>query len=937
MKSFPTILFKSTIAFVLCLSFSFNICAQDTEPSEPIVTICYASMLDSSDLRNIGYAEQHRESITGSVVKVDQKNFNQGIISDPMLLIQGRVAGLQIYNRGGDPNTTSFKRIRGLSTNLGDQSPLIVIDGIPGASLVNVDPNDIASFEILKDGSAAAIYGLRAAAGVILVTTKNGKNANGKFSIAYNGNVGISSAYPGISIMNADEFLAAGGSDLGADTDWVSEISQRGLSHTHGLALSGNLKNTSYRMAGNLRSVNGTLKHSGFDRTNFRLGLSNKSMNDKLSIDINAAFTNSKDQLGFQQAFRHAHITNPTAPVFGEDAPYVYNSAIYGGYFETFGLYDAFNPVSMIEQNQNNRNRKELLASANVGYQLTNDLTVNLRYAVQDNFMSHRAYYSSTSLYGGGAGFIGHQGRANLKDEDASFSLIETYVNQSKQFSTIKLDWTAGFAHQQFNLDKIDLNFRGVSNEDVVNLDRVDSYLLPVGAFLDEKIVTSATGNLQALFARAQLDFNKKLFFNASLRREGSSKLSDDNEWSNFMAAGAGIDLSKFMNSGSVDLLKLRIGYGITGATPAAYGLAQDRYEYIMQGDGKDTSLVHLGNSELKREQQAAFNVGLDYSIGRFFGALELYNNNNSDLVIQEWIDHPDFGTKRQYENALNLNTKGIELTLGIDVIKKKNVKYSTTLLFSKYNTTIKEYYDEPQFTGATGGPGQCCTQVMRLKEGEALGEFWGTIYEGVDEEGQPIFADVDGDGNLETDSNFAQSEDGDFTTLGSAIPDFELGWNNSLSIFGWKVNAFFRGAFGHHLFNAFRMFYEPQVPTQSFYNYVNTDLAVEGLQRAKFSSLYVENASFFKLDNLTLSRSIALKKVKSIKQLTVSLSAQNLFVITKYTGADPEPIFLDRGVNGFGVLPANNYALNALVPGLDRRTNYIPSRTISLGLRLGF
>ncbi|MCB0636833.1 MAG: TonB-dependent receptor plug domain-containing protein, partial [Lewinella sp.] len=351
----------------------------------------------------VGYGSQKEKEITSAVTSVGADEFNRGPITDPAQLLQGKVAGLQVYNRGGNPNGQSVVRLRGISTVGANTEPLVVVDGIIGASLDNVDPNDIESISVLKDGSAAAIYGSRGSSGVILVTTRSGSKDAGRVEFTYNGQVGASTAFNSVPVMDAQQFVATGGTDLGSQTNWTDEVTRTGISNVHSLAASGGAGNTSYRLSGNYRNVDGILDNSGFEQFNARLNFSTKTLNDKVTISFNSSFTNRNSDFGFNEALRYAVLYNPTAPVYGKDAPFPFASDQYGGFFETLGLFDSFNPVSIIQQNTNQGKRNEFTYGAQVGYNITNNLSITGRVAQQSTTIDNREYYPTTSLFRGNA------------------------------------------------------------------------------------------------------------------------------------------------------------------------------------------------------------------------------------------------------------------------------------------------------------------------------------------------------------------------------------------------------------------------------------------------------------------------------------------------------------------------------------------------------
>lgn len=886
----------------------------------------------------IGYGTQKEKEITSAVVSVSNEEFNRGPIADPAQLLQGKVAGLQIYNRGGDPNRPSTIRMRGISTVGANVEPLVVIDGIIGASLANVDPNDIQSVDVLKDGSAAAIYGSRGSSGVIIVTTKKGKSNKG-VELTYNGQIATSSKFRTIKNMTGDEFVAAGGTDLGARTEWLNEVTRAGISHVHGLSANGGSGNTTYRISGNLRNTQGILNNTGFDQFNTRLNLSTKGLNDRLTIDFNTSFTNKKQQYGFQEALRYAVIYNPTAPIYGKDSKYEFNEDQFGSYFETLGLFDSFNPVSVAEQNKNFGKRKEFNYGANLGYKLVDNLTLNFRIAQQSNNLGNKAYYPTTSLFRGNATSPTRKGRADLYFEDTNFKLYETYATYLTNFGNNNLTLTGGYSFQQNNFESTTWRIGDFPDNSLEFIDRleVSQDLLNAG-FIQASSDASPDEKIIAFFGRANLTIDDGLFFNASVRREGSTKLGKDNQWGIFPAVGAGVDLTKYLGLESFDNFKFRVGYGVTGSLPRFNGLSQEIRSQVNGSDGSvTTQLDRAANPDLKWEEKGEINVGLDFATGRLSGSVDVYSRNIKDFILERTVDAAVYGVDTRFENAGTMNTKGLELALNYDVIKGSKTNYTTGIVFSTYNTILDEYVIDQEMRANLGAPGQNSTAVILVKEGQEVGQIWGPVFSGqIDDKGAPILNDVNGDGVLVTGQDKALEPDVDFAVLGKGLPDFELGWTNNLQLGGWNINAFFRGAFGHSLVNSFRAFYEPQISTQSSYNFMNTSLAVPGLTSARFSSLYVEKADFFKLDNLTISRRIGLGDFKAISNLNVSLTGSNLFVLTGYTGADPEPSLVDYGNTDNGaVVDFNNP--DVLSPGLDRRNNYFSARTITLGVNFNF
>ncbi len=895
----------------------------------------------------VGYGSTTKKEITSAVTKVGEEEFNRGTINNPSELLQGKVAGLSIYNKGGNPNEDAVIRLRGISTVGSNSQPLIVIDGVIGASLNNIDPSDIDSMTVLKDGSAAAIYGSRGSSGVIIVTTKRGKS--GKTSVSYNGSVASASISNSIDRLNGDQFAAAGGTDLGNRTDWLDLVTRNAVSSIHNVAIDGGYDNTNFRLSTNFRDAEGILQKSGFKQFNTRLQATTTMLDDKLKIDFNASYTKRDSDFGFNEALRYAMMYNPTAPVYGVDSPYPFNPVPFGGYFETLGLFDSFNPVSIINQNTNTGQRNEFTYSANFKYSVSDAISLNALYSEQESKYTNKEYYKTTSLFRGNATSPFRKGLARLNTGDDKSKLFEFYGDLGLDpTDKLNLKFTGGYSWQEQTSSNYFLSVGDFPNDNISYLDALEwaQDQKTAGQFTVDSN-RSPENRIIAFFARVNATFDNAIYFNASLRREGSTKLGENNQWGTFPAVGLGVDLNKYLELSGVDLFKVRLGYGVTGSLPSASGLAQGGYGPA--GDLLSSVATRQPNPDLSWEEKAETNFGIEFNSGRLSTTLDIYSRKVSDFILGRTItsdDLPD-GTilisNFQIRNSGELSTKGFELGLNYDIVKTADLTYNSGLVLSSYKSTL-DRFDTRTLRGNLGAPGQNDTNVILVSEGEAIGEIWGPVFTGEVVDGSQVLADVNGDGTLQTaqvignaiDADGDGVRDGDLTKLGKGIPDFELGWSHAIKYKNWDVNAFFRGAFGHSLVNNFRVFYEPRVGSQGSYNYVNTKYADPAIQNAKFSSLYVEKADFVKLDNLSVGYTFDLgDDNKYFKDIRLSLSGQNLFTITGYTGGDPEPSLQDKGsVDNGGFLGAT---ADPLTPGIDRRYNYFASRTITFGVNVNF
>ncbi len=875
----------------------------------------------------IGYGSATKKEITSAVTVVKEEDFNKGTVNSPATLLQGKVAGLSIYNKGGNPNSGPVIRLRGVSTVGANTSPLVVIDGVVGASLGSVDPQDIESINVLKDGSAAAIYGTRGSSGVILITTKKGKTGSG-VNVSYNGSVASSSILNSIDTMSADEFIAAGLTNLGSKTNWVNEVTGIGTSRINNMSISGGNDNTTYRGSTNIRDVGGIVKNTGFKQFNTRASASTRLLNDKLKVELNTSYTKRDSDWGSGEIMKYATLYNPTAPVFAKDAPFEFNGEQYGGYFETLGLFDSYNPVSIQNQLQNTGSRKSYSYNVAFNYDFTDNISAKIIYGTQESKYLGKRYSPTTLLRGGNASSPTRKGSANLFSDESDSKLFEVFGTYKNSWSDLDLTFIGGYSFQESNYYGYSLGLGDFPDTTIDYINAIEhSFDLREKGFVSANSNATKDDRIIAFFERVSITWDDAIFFSASLRREGSSRFGKGERWGLFPSAGIGVDINKYLSLDGVDLLKIRLGYGVTGAIPGEIGLSQDVRPLTYDSN---TGAAITGtpdrdhNPDLRWEQKAETNLGVEFNMGRLSTTVDIYSRDVTDFILNRTIEASSsiIGATRRFDNAGDLKTTGFELALNYDIIKKENLTYNSGIILSSYKSKLEKYVlEDGETRGNLGSPGQNSTNMILVRPGDDIGQIWGPVFSGEIVDGVPQFKDLNGDGELITGQDSALDPDADFMKLGNGIPNFELGWTNQLSFGKWQVNAFFRGAFGHSLVNTFRAFYEPRISSQSSYNLTNTKLANSEITSAIFSSLYVEKADFFKLDNISISYGFDLEDNKYISGFQLTGSGQNLFVITNYTGSDPEP-----SLGG-----------DILAPGIDRRTNYFSSRTFTLGLNINF
>lgn len=864
-----------------------------------------------------GYGEMTINTISGAALELETDDFNRGNIYDPAQLAQGKVAGLSIYNRGWDPHTEAVLRIRGLSTFDTEAAPLIVIDGVPMATLHNLDPQDIQSMHVLKDGAASAIYGMRGSQGVIIITTKRGSPARG-LSVTLRSETAAAVLAKKQPVMTASEHIAAGANDLGASTDWQEEITRTGISANHHITISAANSTSSFRVATHVRHVEGILLNSGFDQVNTRANLKHQALDTRLRFDFNLSVTNRKSNFSFPQAFRYANLFSPSAPVFFST----------GDYYQAI-LFDNYNPVALLEQNVNLGRRRTTNYGGKIDFDILDNLTATVNLAQQFESNLNGMYYSRNSLFVGQA----REGLAERYTDDRSFTLAEGYLSYHKNSDKADLRLVAGFSYQEDQSESFGAELGNFPNDDLGYnaIGYSADVLTGLPNLIDVFSNSSPVNTIQAAFLRATVSLQEAVTFNFSLRRESSNKVGVNSQSGLFPAIGVNLNFLHYFQNLNLSQFNVRLGYGVTGIIPTQYGLANDQFAYTLSGGGM-VFKVRDGNPDLKWEQKKEINLGFDFGISRLTGSLDLYQRTISDLIQERFVDPLVYPSGRRNENVAGLKGKGMELSISYYAGSGGDFSYRPSLVLSTNRIKVDAYFMDVQLNGFVDAPGFGSTQMIRTAVGERLGDIWGPVFESVDANGGPVFKDVNGDNQLLTNPGNALDPNTDFTTLGNAFPGWELGWSHQIRYRRWELNAFLRGAFGHSLVNVLRLAYEPlDAGAVNSYNRVKTDKAEAGLTQSRYSSLYVEKASFVTLDNVTVTYALPIKSGSWLRSLRVYGTIQNAFTLTNYTGVNPEPNFIDY------LAPSTfSVSRNAMSPGIDRNSGYSPARTFMIGVAAG-
>jgi TonB-linked SusC/RagA family outer membrane protein len=894
----------------------------------------------------VGYGTQSRKNLTSAVSTIKPQDLNRGAITDVGQLLQGRVPGLNI-SANGDPNASAAVVLRGASTINSSQGPLYVIDGIPGADISTIAPDDIASIDVLKDASATAIYGNRAANGVIMVTTRRGKS--GDMKVNYHGYVGLEKVSSRLNMMDATQlrsFLTANGlsfspaDDKGTNTNWQDAVEKSSaISQNHNLSFSGGSEKGTYTASLNYTDKQGILQGSSLSRVIARLAFEQSALNDKVKFGLQVTNSNSNANNTplrnnvLMQMINHL----PVSPVKNDD----------GTYFENFTNTGYFNPLAMIENGQDNTKTNVLTAAFTTQVKLPFGLTYNLNLSYQNfNILQGEAYTGYYSKYNSANFYnnpeppavhtllnFGTNGMASRKSYQNTNKLLETFLSWNKELGDHSLNLVLGYSWQgntigdgfqtsstNFPVDNIGYNNFALSNPYAIS-----SYRINFGAdgvYQETRLVSD--------FARLNYNFNDKYLLQASVRRDGSSVFGKNNQWGYFPSVGVAwrINQEGFMQKQSLfNDLKLRASYGVTGNSSGfnAYTAqfmsgSLGTYYY----NGVQTAAygpTQAANPDLQWEKTATSNIGVDFSIlkGKISGSVEVYDKNTTGMIYAYKVNPMLVPIGSITSNGGSMNNKGIEVTLNATPVSNGKFSWNTSLNLAHNSNKITSL-SNPLFAGGDSiritqpeGSGQTGSTLQILKAGMPLGQFFTLEYAGKNANGVSQY--VNAKGELTTTPTIGA----DYKYLGSPQPTILIGWTNTLRYGNFDFNVFIRGVFGNKIFNATRA--DLFRPSTAQYTNILVDAAGEtkaDVNSFKYSSRFIEDGSYVRLDNATLGYNF--KKIsKSIQSLRVYMSVNNAFTITNYTGIDPE-------VNQGGI-----------APGVDSNNFYPKTRTVLFGVNLSF
>ncbi|MBN1416676.1 MAG: SusC/RagA family TonB-linked outer membrane protein [Bacteroidales bacterium] len=881
----------------------------------------------------IGYGSVTKRELTGAVSSVKEGDFNPGAVTDVMELVQGKVAGLSITKRdGGDPTKGYDITLRGVTTITGNTDPLVVIDGIPGGSLDAIAPDDIESVDILKDGSAAAIYGTRGTNGVILVTTKRG--SKGRVNVEYSVRFFTERVLNRIEVLDSSEYMemkrrfqessdvkkrtrARSMENFGYDTDWFDEILQTPFCHSHHLSLDGATEKTNYRVSFDFSDQDGILLNSHSQELRVITTLQQSALNNIVKFNVQLGLTDNKSNPVDYNAVRQTIQRNPTEPVKNPD----------GSFYEIPGAWQYDNPVGVLEERVIDNAGSRFFGNLGIDVFPFKSLKLSVtgglnRYRALNGFyMPSYSYPMETA---------GTKGSANRWAGNNIRKTFESTLEWKKTFNRHNIALLGGYAYEYFVEEEFYASTGNFITDDVLYNN------LELGTFLSEgrAEMTSYKGEsiLSGFFQRTSYSYNNMLFVSASLRLEGSSKFGENNKWGLFPAASVAFDASQFFQSFTdvVELLKIRAGIGYTGNQGleeyyipiVRYG-QEEGFFYYNGEQVRGYSPISNANPDLKWETKTEYNLGFDWLVlnSRLGGTIDLYIRDVRDLLLEYEVPMPPNLYPQMWANVGTMRNGGIELTVNANPVKRSKFSWDFNLTFdyrkNKVISLQSDYYKlEYRNIGDVGAPG-ISAWTHRLEEGEPIGNIHTYQFVDIDSLGKWVFKDIDNNDTIDTR---------DRTIVGNGIPDYYLGFTNTLRYWNFDLSFMLRGMFGYQVINAKRIWHEN--PMFLPRNVMKTAMDTELWDDPEFSSYYVEDAGFVKIDNITLGYTYPFKNNRFIRSIRAYVTVNNAFVFTNYSGTDPEVSFSGRTDSGDNI---------ALEPGNDNRFDYPSVRTFIIGLNVKF
>lgn len=887
----------------------------------------------------VGYGTMRRKDVTSSITTLKQEDLNLGVITTPGEMLQGKVPGLVVTttaNPNGEPSIT----LRGASTlRTGEaMQPYYIVDGVPGVDLSLVSPDDIESIDVLRDATATAIYGSKAANGVIIVTTKKG--SKGTAHVGYRGYLAVENVSKDVDLATADDLRSYAQAnnfklpdDQGANTDWQKEVERTGISHNHNLSVSGGNDKSNYNISLNYMNRQGVIKSTDMNRLTARALAQSRVLHDRLNLALGVNYSQtenndvpSTNERGMAVADAMVYYS-PLQPVKNAD----------GTWFSSTSVTNYYNPVSMIHEDEMNYVKKRTQITGKADLNILKGLTWTAQFSYSEKQNVTSIYHSTQSQ------IVKTNGEAQRSTYFSNKKVFETYGNYQTTLNDLhRLGFMAGYSWEEsnnndgFGLTVKDFYSNALRYYDLTYANKIDGIDAVESGSL-------STLRMISFYGRANYSFADKYNIQATLRRDGSSAFGKDNRWATFPSVSASWRMSEepfIKNLNIFDNLSLHAGYGVSGnslgfdAFTAIKTYAASGWFPYTDADGTTTNMHTIGatnnaNPDLKWERTGMFNIGLDFGFfnGRLSGTLEYYDKRTSDLIYYYPVSTDRYEFSTMTANVGDISNKGVELSISAIPVVNRNFKWSTTLNLSHNSNRVEklsnqtfsvDYIDEADclITGNTG------VYVQRIMEGCPIGQFYTYEWAGYNDQGVSQFYVHDPTTGKRTGEVTTKPQDTDRTKTGSAQPKLTYGWNNTLTYKKWSMNIFFQGVLGNKVFDAIRAQGNCVSLIAQGKNVFKECLTVQkygDVNAQTPSDRWIEDGSYLRLSTLTLAYDFG-KISDWVSGLSVYATCNNVFTITGFKGIDPE---VDLG---------------GLTPGVQWRNSYYPhTRTIMVGVKVNF
>ena len=905
----------------------------------------------------IGYGTQRKGDITSAVASVKSEDFLAGNIHDASEMIRGKVAGLNITKSSGDPNAGSTIRLRGVTTINGDLTPLILVDGVPG-DMGTVAPENIADISVLKDASAAAIYGTRGANGVILITTKTGRREE-NVTVNYSGYVSTSHFGKKADFMDWKNIVAVPKqtalSDDGYSTDWLGKITRPGFTHNNSLSISGGTKSTTFSANVAYRGEQGVILSTDSNDLKMSFDLTQYLLKDIVKLNLNMVkglHKNSNSNPSY--AYRQALIRNPTSPVYVDNDPAK-------GYVEEFGRFQYYNPVSILKEQTGDTQSEWTNLTGNItvepvkGWQTNLMLSTHRSNSMSENYYSSLYYSNYTNWYYDHSKKAQYNGSASKSQYNGREDYLELTSKYEHNWDKHRFSGMVGYSYNYNVYEGFGASNSAFSSEKFLynNLGNgryaeiLDGNLRKYGSMSSYK----NDNRLIGFFGRISYGYDNRYNVLVSFRREGSSKFGRDHKWGNFPSVSLGWNImnESFM-SGTRDWLsnlKFRVGWGITGIIPGSSYASLIAYEYAGKFYNPNTNNWEYAlrasqnpNPDLSWETSSEINVGVDFGLwnGRLYGSVDVYDKTTTGLLYWYDVPLPPNKYNSTLANVGVMNNKGVEVMIGGIPVRTRDFEWNTIVTMShnanKLVSLSNDLYETSDWMNTGGISDPVSVSTHRVVVGEATGRFWGLkSIHGISSNGKWIVELPDG---TWAESSTELNDDQYRQWLGSGVPSVIFNWGNTFRYKGFDLGVQLSGQLGFKILNNQRLFYQNNSIQYNRLKIAANELPIYNLethqptgeygklgtgQTQVFISEFLEDGDYLKLDNVTLGYTFKTKAGALVKNARLYLSGNNLFCLTKYSGLDPE---IENGNPFWGA-------------GIDDRDKYPTIRSITFGVNLTF